>query len=80
MAAALTAPEWLMPLMTVSALLIFPFGLFFRRVGRSPWLSAIGLVPFGIVLLPWMAAFMRWKRPPPPPKAQRVSRRPPARR
>jgi hypothetical protein len=75
-----TTPEWLFPLMVMSIIMIFPFGLFFRRVGRSPWLSAIGLIPFGIMLLPWMGAFMRWKAAPPLPKARRVSRRQSVRR
>ena len=68
-------PDWSFFLFVISALVVFPFGLFFRRIGQPPALCLIGLIPFGICILPWMMLFLRWQAPPPLPKAVRPSRR-----
>ncbi len=46
----------------VSILWVVPFAMIFRRMGRSGWWSLIGFIPLGFLVLPWMAALMRWER------------------
>lgn len=62
-----TAPlgslEWLI---SVSFFWIFtlftaiPFWFICKKAGLSPWLSLIMLIPFGVIILPPMLAFMDW--------------------
>lgn len=54
----------LIPLLILTIFLIPPYIRIFRRIGRSPWLSLLALVPLGFLILPWMLAFMRWDKKP----------------
>ena len=52
------------PQIILLLLFVLPFGLVFRRMGRSPWWALLGLIPFVLLALPWMAALMPWKKVP----------------
>jgi uncharacterized membrane protein YhaH (DUF805 family) len=54
----------LLPFFLLALLLLLPFALLFRRMGRSPWWALIGFIPLALFALPWMAALMRWKDDP----------------
>ena len=42
------------------AVTAIPFSMVFNRAGRSPSWAFVGLLPFGIFVLPVMLAFMKW--------------------
>ena len=47
---------------------VLPFWFICKKTGLSPWLSLMGLLPFGPLLLPFILAFIDWpalKREPP---------------
>jgi hypothetical protein len=48
-------PRYL-PLMLTLALLAYPIGRIYKRLGHSPWWGLIALVPFGVVVLLWWLA------------------------
>ena len=50
----------LLPTLVLGAIILFPFIRILRRIGRSGWWAALLFVPFGILMLPWIVAFMRW--------------------
>jgi hypothetical protein len=51
----------LVPLFLLSIVTgLIPFAIVLKRLGRSPWWAAISLAPFGIFVMPWVIAFMRW--------------------
>lgn len=45
------------PLAIVSAIMLPPYVMIFRRMERSPWWAALLFVPFGLFALPWIVAF-----------------------
>ena len=65
----------LVPLMVLSLLFsLIPFAIILKRLGRSRWWSAIALLPFGLLLLPWIVAFLPWKANPSPEQTAEVFR------
>ena len=53
-----------LPLVALLLIFAMPFGMLFRRMGRSPWWALLGLIPFALLALPWMAVLMSWKDSP----------------
>ncbi len=41
--------------------LIIPFWVIFKKSGQSPWLSLLIVIPFGAIIVPYLAAFLQWK-------------------
>lgn len=41
-------------------LCVIPFSMIFNKAGFSPRWALIALVPFGIVVLPFLLTFMEW--------------------
>jgi hypothetical protein len=41
-------------------LLIYPISRILRRIGWSPWLSLLWLIPLLNVVMLWLVAFARW--------------------
>ena len=55
-------PELAMSLfvLAMSAVLVWPAARICGRLGYSPWLAALVLVPLGNLLLLWFLAFTEW--------------------
>ncbi len=47
----------------VAVFLVLPFWFICKKAGFSPWLSLVVLLPFGLVILPFIMAFRTWKTP-----------------
>ena len=39
---------------------VLPFWFICKKAGLSPWLSLIVIVPFGVLVLPFVIAFIDW--------------------
>ena len=56
--------EIILILIAVSGIAIFfvlPFWFICKKAGFSPWLSLVVLLPFGLIILPFIMAFYPWK-------------------
>ena len=42
-------------------LLIWPMARVLKRIGFSPWLSLVTVIPLGNVILLWVMAYSDWK-------------------
>lgn len=51
---------------------VLPFWFICKKAGLSPWLSLVILVPFGVLILPFILAFVEW----PSLKQERVTGEP----
>ena len=56
----------------VALVVVLPFWNICKQAGLPPWLSLIGIVPFGALVLPFILAFVDWpalrrKKSMPPP-------------
>ena len=58
---AMSPFHWII-LLAVAAILIVPYAQILRRVGMSPWLALLYLVPLVNLVFLWVFAFMRWPR------------------
>lgn len=43
-----------------AVVVVLPFWLICKKAGLSPWLSLIGILPFGPLILPFVLAFVDW--------------------
>lgn len=39
---------------------VLPFWFICKKAGLSPWLSLIVVIPFGVLVLPFILAFIEW--------------------
>ena len=52
--------HWLIVLILIAAY-IWPLGIIFKRIGKSPWWVVVGMIPgVGLPLLLWWIAGARW--------------------
>ena len=51
-------------LLVYGVVVCVPVAVVFRRVGWSPWLCILAIVPVANVVLLWVFAFARWGTPP----------------
>jgi hypothetical protein len=42
-------------------LMLWPAARCLRRIGFSPWLSLVALIPFGNIVLLWVVAYSDWR-------------------
>ena len=59
----LGTPEVIIVLILSAALVavgVLPFWFICNKAGLSPWLSVLILIPFGILILPFIIAFTDW--------------------
>jgi hypothetical protein len=42
------------------AAIAWPAARILSRIGFSPWLSLLALIPVGNLVLPWFVAYARW--------------------
>ena len=42
-------------------LLIWPLARVLKRIGFSPWLSLVSVIPLGNIILLWVVAYSDWK-------------------
>jgi hypothetical protein len=52
----------LFTLAIIAVLVLMPVGKILSRVGYSPWLAILWVVPFVNIIMLWMFAFGRWPR------------------
>ena len=45
----------------IAIFFVLPFWYICKKAGFSPWLSLIVLLPFGLIILPFIMAFRPWK-------------------
>ena len=59
---AIGIPELLVLLAIAAsfAIILWPAARICRRIGYSPWLASLAIVPFGNVLLLWFIALAEW--------------------
>lgn len=55
---AISIWHWLLLLMMIATLI--PVARILKRIGLSPWLSLICLIPFVGWVFAWVVAFIRW--------------------
>ena len=58
---ALSLLHWII-LLALAALFVIPAARILKRVGLSPWLGLLYLVPLVNLIFLWVFAFMRWPR------------------
>ena len=51
---------------------VLPFWFICKKAGFSPWLSLLGMIPFGNVVLSFVLAFVDWKVIPAPQQPPRA--------
>ena len=44
----------------VAAVGVLPFWFICKKARLSPWLSLIMIIPFGVIVLPFILAFIDW--------------------
>jgi hypothetical protein len=54
----------ILAIITMSLVLVWPAGRICSRIGFSPWLGLLAVVPIVNVLLLWYVAFAPWPRAP----------------
>lgn len=55
----------ILPIVIVSCLvLVWPAARICSRIGFSPWLGVLAIVPVANVVLLWFVAVAQWPRPP----------------
>lgn len=54
------SPVQLLFAMIALAIVILPFWKIIQRIGYSPWLSFLAIIPFGIFILLYVIAFAPW--------------------
>ena len=58
-----TVSIWpLFTLAIIAVLVLMPISSILRRVGYSPWLALLWIVPFVNIIMLWVFAFGRWPR------------------
>ena len=58
-----TVSIWpLFSLAIIIVLVLMPIVRILKRVGHSPWLALLWLVPFVNIIMLWVFAFGRWPR------------------
>jgi hypothetical protein len=45
----------------LSAVVLPPYWMIFKKAGYSPWLSLLTLVPLATYIVLWVVAFSEWK-------------------
>ena len=53
-------PELIMLVIIGTLAGVFPFWFICKKAGLSPWLSLITIIPFGLIVLPLVLAFIEW--------------------
>ncbi len=52
--------HWIV-LLLLAALWTIPLWVVVRRAGRSPWISLLGIIPLGAIVVLWWLAFAHWR-------------------
>ena len=50
----------------VTAIVLIPYWVIFRKAGFTPWLSLLMFVPLGNIIMLYVLAFSQWKVVPAP--------------
>ena len=62
MSGSVGSPELIIiaAIVVMALLVVWPSGRICRRVGFSPWLGVLAIVPFANILLLWFIAMVPW--------------------
>ena len=52
--------------LVVTAIVLIPYWVIFRKAGFTPWLSLLMFVPLGNIIMLYVLAFSQWKVVPAP--------------
>jgi len=55
--------------LVVTAIVLIPYWVIFRKAGFTPWLSLLMFVPLGNIIMLYVLAFSQWKVVPATPNA-----------